>query len=189
MSGRPVSLGRPTLATERLLLRPLRPGDAADVRRLAGSRAVADTALDVPHPFADGVAEAWIAEDRVRYDEGRSVVFAVTLRSGGSLVGAIGLSEIEPRHRAELGYWIGEPYWGRGFATEAARPVLAYAFERLRLVRVHASHLARNAASGRVLEKIGMRREGVLRRHVRHRGALEDLVIHALMADDANPVS
>jgi [ribosomal protein S5]-alanine N-acetyltransferase len=186
VSGRPVDPGRPTLATERLILRPLRPGDAADVQRLAGSRAVADTALHVPHPFGDGVAEAWIASDPVRYEEGRSVVFAVTLRSHGALVGAIGLSGIAPNHRAELGYWIGEPFWGRGYATEAARPVLAYAFERLSLIRVHANHLARNPASGRVLSKIGMRREGVLRRHVRHLGALEDVVLHACLADEAN---
>jgi len=184
VSDRAVSPAYPTLTTERLVLRPLRRSDAGDVRRLAGSRAVAEAALHIPHPFEDGVAEAWIAEVRARHEEGRGVAFAVTLRSDGSLVGAIGLSEIEPSHRAELGYWIGEPFWGRGYATEAAHPVLAFAFERLGLIRVHANHLARNAASARVLQKIGMRHEGVLRRHVRHSGVFEDLELHALLASD-----
>src|SRR6202022_4302413 len=88
---------------------------------------------------------------------GRSVSFAVTISPGGELCGSVGLILTPVHERAELGYWIGVPYWGRGFATEAASAVMAFGFGTLRLDRIYASRYAGNTASERVLKKIGMR--------------------------------
>lgn len=176
----------PELHTRRLRLRPFARSDADDVRRLAGDRRVADNTLNIPHPYEPGIAEDWIDGHPAAAIEGRQHVFAITMRDGGALVGAMGLI-IEPRFfRAELGYWIGVPYWGNGYCTEAGRAVIAFAFDRLRLHRVYATHLARNPASGRVMQKLGMQREGVAVEHAWKRGVFEDLVLYGLVAPAKN---
>jgi RimJ/RimL family protein N-acetyltransferase len=175
---------QPVLKTRRLLLRPFTTGDGPEVRRLAGDRAIADNTLNIPHPYEEGMAEDWIATHRDDYRRGTGVVFALTLRSDGSLVGAISLMDISAGHRAELGYWIGRPFWGRGYCTEAARAVLDYAFGELGLERVHASYFQGNESSGRVMRKLGMSYEGCRRRHVRKGRRLIDLELYGILRED-----
>jgi ribosomal-protein-alanine N-acetyltransferase len=175
----------PTLQTARLILRPFQLSDAADVQRLAGAPEVASTTLNIPHPYKDGMAEEWIARHQEQFDNGQMVHFAVTLKPQGTLTGAVGL-EINARHeRAEMGYWIGVPYWGNGYCTEAARAVLRYGFEVLKLHRIFASHFPRNPPSGRVMEKIGMKQEGLLRGHVKKQDRFEDYVVYGLLREDS----
>lgn len=147
---------QPILTTARLLLRPFDPADARTVRQLAGERAIAGTTLAIPHPYPDGAAEQWIATHAPGYAAGTQATFAITLQAADTLIGAIGLL-VTPAHAcAELGYWIAVPHWGRGFATAAARAILEFGFEKLRLHRIQANHLTRNPASGRVLAKLAM---------------------------------
>lgn len=154
------------------------------MRRLAGAREVAVNTLTIPHPYPQGAAEEWIAGQPDRFRSREAVVFAVCLRESDELVGAMGL-DLAPEHeKAELGYWIGVPYWGRGYATEAARAVLAYGFGTLGLERVVARHYARNPASGRVLRKLGMRKEGVLRRDIRKWGEFVDVVVYGILREE-----
>jgi RimJ/RimL family protein N-acetyltransferase len=171
----------PTHTTERLVLRRFELADAADVQRLAGERAIADTTTNIPHPYADGVAEAWIAGHQAMFDSGQWLALAVTRKSDGALLGAISLMRIVEGHQAELGYWIGKPYWSLGYCTEAARALVHYAFAELGLLRVHATHFARNPASGQVMEKLGMRREGCRRRHIMKWGVPEDMALYGLL--------
>jgi len=175
---------QPTLETPRLLLRPLTLADAAEVQHLAGVWEVADTTLSIPHPYEAGLAEAWIATLADLYARSEQVVFAITARPDGQLLGAIGLVLRRTYSRAELGYWVGKPFWGRGYATEAATAVLRYGFASLALHRIHACHFARNPASGRVLQKIGMRQEGVARQHVRRWNRYEDLVQYGILREE-----
>jgi ribosomal-protein-alanine N-acetyltransferase len=174
----------PALSAPRLVLRPFEPADAHDVQRLAGDRAIADTTRDIPHPYADGMAEEWIGTHRSAFEAGEAAVFAVVLRETAELTGAIGLTISRRFDNAELGYWIGRPYWGRGYCTEAATAILDYAFRDLGLHRVYASHLARNPASGRIMEKLGMTREGLRRQHVSKWGQYEDLVDFGILRDE-----
>ncbi len=174
----------PIVHTEHLVLRPLALTDAADVQRLAGDREIASTTGLIPHPYEDGMAEAWIESYAPEYAKGTTLRFAITLAESGELVGAMGLRIERDHHRAELGYWIGTPYWNRGFATEAARAVIAFGFESLQLHRIHANHLTRNPASGRVMEKAGMRYEGALREHVLKWGVYEDIETYGILATD-----
>jgi len=173
----------PTLETERLVLRPFSPLDAPAVQRLAGEKAIADTTLNIPHPYGDGMAEAWIGSHQEALARGESLVFAVTL-AGEGLIGAIGLNLDPANRRGELGYWIAIPHWGRGFATEAVKAVIRYAFRTLGLNRIEANHLTRNPASGRVMAKAGMRLEGVHRQHILKNGVFEDLARYAILAAD-----
>lgn len=179
---------QPTLETVRLRLRPLGLTDAPEIQRLAGDFAVADTTLSIPHPYQDGVAEEWIGSLAGELEAGRQVVFAITDRETGALIGAVGLVLHWDHGRAEMEYWIGQPYWQRGYATEAAHVVLDYGFGGLGLHRIHACHFARNPASGRVLEKLGMRREGLARQHVRRWNRFEDLVFYGMLREEFGTV-
>jgi len=175
---------RPSLATERLLLRPFSLSDANDVQRLAGDRAIADTTINIPHPYEDGMAEEWIGKHQETFDQGKGVTFAITTKADGALVGAISLMGVSAGHQAEMGYWVGKPYWNEGFCTEAANAVLRYAFEQMGLVRVHAIHFSRNSASGRVMQKVGMKHEGRRAHHVRKWGVFEDLDLYGILRED-----
>lgn len=172
------------LDSDRLRLRRFELSDAPDVQRLAGNRAIADTTLNVPHPYEDGMAEAWISTHPPKFEAGELAVFAITLKTDGELIGAIGLTIDRSFDRAELGYWIGEPYWGLGYCTEAALRMVDYGFADLGLHRIHAKHFDRNPASGRVLQKIGMSKEGTARQHTKKWGLYEDLVLYGLLADE-----
>jgi len=174
----------PTLETSRLILRPFTLGDAADVKRLAGDFSIADTTQNIPHPYEDGMAEQWIGRHQEDYNAGKGLTFAIADRNGGHLIGAISLMKIESEHQAELGYWIGKPFWNRGFCTEAGAAILRYAFLSLGLNRVHVSHMSRNPASGRVIRKLGFTHEGCRKQHVRKWGKFEDLELYGLLKQD-----
>lgn len=173
----------PRLETTRLVLRAFELTDASRVQLLAGDRAVAATTARIPHPYPDGEAERWIATHAIAFAEGRGLNLAIVRRADGPLVGSIGL-EIQPWHaRAEVGYWIGREFWGQGYATEALRAVLAYGFGR-GLRRIWAEHFATNPASGRVLQKAGMRHEGTLRQHMLKWGEPMDCEVYGLLAEE-----
>lgn len=175
---------RPTIQTDRLVLRPFSLTDAPAVQRLAGDRDIASTTLSIPHLYEDSMAEQWINTHQERYEKGELVNFAITFSSDKPLIGAIGLSINQPYESAELGYWIGKPYWNRGYCTEAAKAAVQYAFAELGLNRVYTTYLKRNPASGRVMQKIGMTYEGRLREHVIKWGTFEDLEQYGILKRD-----
>ncbi len=168
----------------RVRLRRFTMADAPAVQRFAGDAAVADTTLNIPHPYPPGAAEAWIAGHDNGFEDGTRAVFAVTAEDdGGALVGSIRVGVDQTHGHGEVGYWIGRPYWNRGYATAALRLLVAYCFSSLGLHRVFAHHLARNPASGRVMQKAGMRCEGTLRGHVSKAGRHEDIVIYGMLEE------
>lgn len=177
----------PTLTTARLVLRPFTPNDAAAVHAHLADREVAATTASIPHPYPPGAAEAWIGTHAPRCAVGEAVVLAVTLRGTGAVVGSIEIRLVPGHRRAELGYWVGRAHWGEGYATEAADALVRWGFATLGLHRVHAAHLTRNPASGRVLAKIGMRHEGRLRRHFLKWDVLEDLDVYGVLEGELPP--
>jgi len=180
-------MDQPSFRTARLLLRPYHLSDAADLVRLAGAREVAATTLRIPHPYREQDALDFIAS--YGGESGKISRFAITLRENGQLCGGIGLriDSAPNEQNAELGYWLGVPYWGHGYATEAACAMVRYGFEALGLHRVYATHFAHNAASGRVLQKIGMRYEGRSRENVHKWGKFYDSELYAILVSDPVP--
>jgi RimJ/RimL family protein N-acetyltransferase len=170
----------PTLRTARLTLRPFTLADAPDVHRLAGAYEVALNTLMIPHPYPDGAAEEWIASHQKSFEANAIHHFAI---DDGQLCGAIGLI-MKDAGIAEVGYWVGVPYWNRGYVTEAAREVLRYGFEDLGLQRIFAGCFARNPASARVMQKIGMQYEGTLRRHVVKWDEPQDITFYGILRDE-----
>ena len=158
--------------------------DAPDIQRLAGDRDIAATTLRIPHPYEDGMAEEWISSRQAVFDAGEGVDFAIVGRSDNSFIGSIGLMLSQPHDSAEMGYWIGKPYWNQGYGAEAAGAVLQYGFEQLGLNRVYAAHYSRNPASGRIMQKIGMTYEGCLRQHVKKWGRFEDMEYYGILKSE-----
>jgi [ribosomal protein S5]-alanine N-acetyltransferase len=176
---------QPTLDTARLRLRPLSAQDAPVVQQLLARREVADSTMGVAFDCSQDEAGTWILSQVRVFAANMGASFGLALRSSGELIGAIGLHNIDLEHaQAEIGFWIGVPWWGMGFATEAAGAVLRYGFEERHLNRICGYHMERNSGARHVLEKIGMRREGVLRARVRKLGVFEDVGLWAILVSD-----
>ena len=178
---------QPTLETVRLWLRPFRPADAPAVQRMAGDRAIAESTANVPHPYPDGAAEQWIASHPAMWTEGKGATWAIVRKEDDAVAGAIGLRLVTDNRYAELGYWVGREWWSNGYASESAAELVRFAFETLGLNRVMARHFRSNPASGRVMQKIGMIKEGTLRQHFLKWGRFEDLVCYGILAGDPRP--
>ena len=119
---------------------------------------------------------------------GTAAGFGIDLKSGGELLGLVGLDAIDAVHAsAELSFLLPERFWGQGYATEAAARLVRYGFEGLKLNRIYARHLASNNASARVLAKVGMVQEGLLREFARKGDAFRDVVIMALLRKEWPP--
>jgi ribosomal-protein-alanine N-acetyltransferase len=180
---------QPQLVTQRLVLRAFQMADAEAVQQLAGDRIIASTTCSIPHPYPAGAAEQWISGQPAAYAEGIGVTFAITLRKSGELVGAMGFNVNQKNDWAEIGYWIGHPHWGRGYATEALRALIPWTFETMPLNRLQACHFTRNPASGRVMIKAGMRPEGILRQRVKKWGVFEDIAIYSILRPELSGLS
>jgi RimJ/RimL family protein N-acetyltransferase len=147
----------PVLETERLVLRAPRFDDAEALTSLLNDRRIAENTARVPHPYTLADAEAFIAS--ANKEAGRASF--VTTLANGTIIGGCGvgvLSGADP----EIGYWLGVPYWGNGYATEVARAVIDHAFTDLGCERLEAGARVSNPASRRVLEKCGFQWTGVV---------------------------
>ena len=177
----------PTLTTERLRLTAPRWTDVPTIVEYAGDERIAATTLNIPHPYAEQHAVWWINLAWQSWENGSKTIFGLRLRDTDEFIGGMGL-HLEPDHRrAELGYWIAVPFWGKGYATEAAAAVLRYGFTERELHRIQATHLQHNPASGRVMEKNGMRHEATLRDYVFKNGEPQTLEQRYILRADFAP--
>ncbi|WP_067436676.1 GNAT family N-acetyltransferase [Nocardioides jensenii] len=180
-------LPTPTLSTDRLLLRPFRDGDAAALFAMHGNAHVLRY-WDSPPWTEPSRAQRFLAACRQMADEGTGARVAMERVEDGSFVGWCSLSRWNPDHRtASLGYCLDAPGWGHGYATEAARAVLSWAFDTLDLNRVQAETDTRNVASARVLEKLGFVREGTLREDCVVNGDVSDSWVFGLLSREWQP--
>jgi RimJ/RimL family protein N-acetyltransferase len=159
------------LKTSRLLLRPLRLDDAIALSDLINNERISRNLARVKHPYTLDDANMWLAS-RDHADQGLPV-FAITL--DGRLIGVIGIEEDQIADSAEFGYWLGEPWWGRGYMREAANAVLAHGFEAAGCERCTSGYRHGNEASRRILEGLGFRHTGHARRFSAARKAIMDV--------------
>lgn len=168
------------IETPRLELRQLSEADIPELLPLIGAREVAATTLRIPHPFEEKHAREFLTSPTKEHE----LRMAIRLRSDGVLIGGMGLHPDAQHNRAELGYWIGVPFWSNGYATEAARAVVGYGFTQFKYNRIFAGHFGNNASSGRVLQKIGMKHEGCMKGHVLKWGEYVDLHMYAILREE-----
>ncbi|MDA8051984.1 MAG: bifunctional GNAT family N-acetyltransferase/(deoxy)nucleoside triphosphate pyrophosphohydrolase [Rhodospirillales bacterium] len=174
------------LATERLALRPFRAEDAAELHRLVNDWSVVRGLARLPYPYPRALADEWIASTAAELAAGRAWHLAITGQEGEReiLVGAVGLRLAQEGTAADLGYWVGRPYWGHGVATEAAGRLARWALANLPLARLTASVATDNAPSLAVLARIGFRRTGTGVEPFLSRGAEQAVVLFEATRDD-----
>jgi RimJ/RimL family protein N-acetyltransferase len=154
---------------------------------LADDISIAAGVLEIPHPYTLEDARQWIGEHNSLWRRGEQYIFAITEKGTADLAGAASLRLNGVHAHAELGYWIGRPFRGRGYATEAAEALLEFGFLGLGLHRIYARHLAWNTASSRVLSRIGMRHEGTMREHACKWGSFQDVYLFGINSPDFLP--
>jgi ribosomal-protein-alanine N-acetyltransferase len=168
------------LTLQKSTIRSFRPADTGSLTKHINSYRIARNMAAIPHPYSLQDAETWIgiATNRVPQTH-----FAIAIND--DVVGGIGVEIGDPRslsgsdHCAEIGYWLGESFWGWGIMSEAVPALTEWAFAELHLVRLHAAVYARNPASARILEKAGYEYEGRLRARYFRDGEYIDGLLYA----------
>jgi RimJ/RimL family protein N-acetyltransferase len=172
----------PELTTRRLRLRRCTLADAPEIKRLAGEKEIAATTENIPHPYTDGDAETWINTHGPAFRADGSLELAIERLSDRALLGIIGLLTREAGRVAEIGYWIGKPYWNCGYASEAATRMVKYGLKNRGLVEIYAACFDNNIASQKVLSKAGLARQAPRRTEIEKWGVTVQLLefgIHA----------
>ena len=170
-----------TIETDRLLMRLFKQSDSKNVSIMCNNYNVYKSTLGLPYPYPIECAIAWINSHEENYSSDKSYTFAITLKEDGKLLGCIGVSYHKNNRNGEIGYWISEEYWGNGYATEATKAIIEFAFKEKSYHKVYARHFASNPASGRVMEKCGMKLEGIQIDQIYKNNLYEDIVNYGIV--------
>lgn len=149
----------PIIETERLILKAYTLEDSVAVQRLASDFDIYKSTLHIPHPYDLNTAIQWI---ETHEKSNGLITLGAFLKETGELIGAFSLGHDEKKKMGEVGYWVGKTYWNKGYASEGAKALMDYGFVQLKLNRVYGRYLEVNPASAKVMEKIGMKHEGIL---------------------------
>ena len=174
----------PEIETPRLILRKMTMRDARDIYEYGRDPQVAKYVLWDPYQSV-GEARSYIRYMIRKYHNGEAASWCIEWRETGEVIGTIGYMWFQSEHSsAEVGYSLSRPYWNRGIMTEALRAVLKFSFEEIHLNRVEAQHETENPASGVVMRKCGMIREGTLRQRMMNKGRYVDTELYAILKED-----
>ncbi|ROH92558.1 N-acetyltransferase [Chryseobacterium cucumeris] len=171
----------PILQTERLILSQLEEKDIPFIVELLQHRIFSDLTSNIPYPYVENDARSWVKMSKEAFENNTGYTFAIRNKEG-QIIGAIGLHDRDD-DKAELGYWIGIPYWNKGYVTEAAKAIIDFGFNELKLNKIFATHFPHNPASGRIMEKAGMEQEALLIKEVKKDGEYFDLVRYCILKD------
>lgn len=165
----------------------MRRVEARDIGALckhANNKSISGNVLNMPYPYKEEDAIAWVDRAMQGYQSGERFIFAIVLKEINEFIGAIALN-IDGRHNlGEMGYWIGESFWGKGIMTEAAKAVLKFGFEELDLHKIFATAFIDNGASAKVLLKNGMIKEGELKDHYKVNDVYKSVSQYRLTKDE-----
>ncbi|WP_240723694.1 GNAT family N-acetyltransferase [Flavobacterium sp. J27] len=170
----------PKINTNRLVLDKLTFHDIPKIVEYAGNKKIADKTLNIPHPYKEQDAIFWINSANQGFENKSQFTFGIKIKTSNEFMGGIGLKVDNKFNRAELGYWIAEKYWNLGYATEAVKAILNFGFTELNLNKIYATHLEENIASGKVMIKNGMVKEGELKEHTKKGKEYKNLIQYRL---------
>lgn len=173
-----------TLTTKRLHLRRPMIKDVPALASHLNNRVISDNTLTIPFPYGRADAVNWVNKNKQEWKDKTSYVFAITLKKSGELIGAMGLHIVPLHDRAEVGYWIAEPHWNKGYATEALVAILDFGFHQLALHKIFATHIVTNLSSGKVMQKAGMIKEAKLADQYKKNGRYVSVVQYRMTKDE-----
>ena len=172
------------IETDRLILRPFKKTDYKKVYEICSDYELVKTTLNIPYPYTEQFAKDFIDCCKQSLKEKKIYELAVCFKDNeNTVVGCIKLCP-ERAKRAEIGYWIDRKFWGQGIATEAAKAIINFGFENLKLNSIYARHFDMNPASGKVMKKCGMKYVGIMRQHESRFDKFYDVIYYDILADD-----
>ncbi len=175
----------PTISTERLILSRPTLEDMDDfVLQINSTEDFSKNLFNIPFPYLKENFEQWLPICDEGIEKGTSYRFAIREKEAGKLIGLIGLHIDKTHHKAELGYWLGKDFWGKGYLTETVKAVLKFGFEELNLNKIYATHFLYNPASEKVMKKAGMQFESLQKQEYFHDGRFLDVNRYSILKDD-----
>lgn len=168
------------IETENLILRLLEFNDIYSITEILSNINVTKNLLEVPYPYTLEDAKSFVIYNLENFYSERFIIYMIADRETNEIYGSISMSFSQIHNRGEVGYYIGEEYWGRGIMTEALKAVIDFWFDK-GLKKIVGNHFEFNKASGKVMEKAGMKCEGSMKKHVKRNGKYYDLVYYGII--------
>jgi len=168
----------------KITLRPIAKVDAESIHKYARDPGISRYTF-LPHPYSRKDADDWVVTSNERNASGIDFNMGIELPSTGEIIGMISLNNIDVINRhAELGYWLGRPYWGNGYVSEAIELIVRHSFRRFKLNRIYARVMHPNTTSAHLLEKSGFTYEGTLRKNIKRNGRYLNELRYGLLIED-----
>ncbi len=174
----------PRLETERLILSELQTTDIHQIVMYASNKKVSEFTVNIPFPYSEKDATYWINSAYQGFNNRTQFIFAIRLKGLNDFIGGIGVTVTPQNLRAEIGYWLAEPFWNKGLMTEATGATISFSFTSLGVNKITATHFEINTSSGKVMTKCGMHKEGVLKEHIFKNSVFHNLVVYGLTKTD-----
>lgn len=174
----------PQLATGRLKLRRMQLSDLPSLLNYVNNPKISDQIFNIPYPYLEEDAVFRMNFVLQGFKNRERYVFAITRKDEDELIGEIGLHLDKSNNHAQFGYWLGEPFWGKGIVTEALQAILKFGFTQLGLHKIYATHYPDNPASGKVMIANGMIREAELKEHYLINGEYRSVVQYRLTRNE-----
>ncbi|ASK31418.1 GNAT family N-acetyltransferase [Chryseobacterium sp. T16E-39] len=168
----------PVIQTERLILSQLEENDIPDVVEYLQDQVFSELTTNIPYPYTEKDAEFWLRISQEAFENQSGYTFAIRDKEH-QIIGAIGIHD-RGDDKAELGYWLAVPFWNKGYVTEAASAVVEFGFKELGYNKIFATHFFHNPSSGRIMQKIGMEQEAVLKQHLKKDGKYFDIPMYSI---------
>jgi len=168
----------PKIETERLILSELKESDLPLVIKYMQDKEYSDFTSTIPYPYGEEEAEFWLKITKEAFEKRKGYTFAIRDKSE-KIIGAIGLHD-EGADKAEIGYWMAKEFWNQGYVTEAAKAIVDFGFKELEYNKIFATHFPHNPASGKIMQKIGMELEVVLKQHLKKNGKYYDIPMYSV---------
>lgn len=172
----------PRIETERLILSELKESDLLFVVEYLQDKIFSDLTSNIPYPYHIENAEFWLKISREAFDKKKGFTFAIRDKEE-KIIGAIGLHD-EGSDKAELGYWMAKPFWSKGYVTEAAEAIIDFGFKELGFNKIYATYFPHNPASGRIMQKVGMKQEAILKQHLKKDGKYYDIPMYSIFKNE-----
>ena len=170
----------PELLTTKLRLRKIRPSDISSLLKYCNNKNISDQIINIPYPYLEEDAVFRMNFVLQGFKNKERYVFAISLKDSEELIGEIGLHLDKGNNSAQFGYWIAEPFWGKGIATEALAAILKFGFETLNLNKIYATHYPDNLSSGKVMLNNKMIKEAEMKDHYKINDAYRDVIQYRL---------
>ncbi len=174
----------PKLETERLILDAPKEHDLENIAKILNNEIYSKNTINIPFPYTFDSARFWFTLSENGFKNENQYIFAIRLKDSQKIIGGIDLGIDKNFNKAELGYWLDEDFWNQGFATEAVIKIIDFGFKHLKLKRIFATHFDFNPASGKVLEKSGMKKEGELKAHTKKGNIYHNHILYAIINED-----